>query len=168
MVKKNGFNIMLFVLIFGLFFLISCTPGTQKSEEGALLQTDRAFSELSAREGMFRAFLAYIADDGVILRDNEYPSRGKKLLQERFAGRADTSFILTWEPLYEKIAASGELGYTYGLHKTVIRATGELSQGTYVTIWLKQPDGSWKFVLDTGTDGLPGTAPVPQSAVPGQ
>jgi ketosteroid isomerase-like protein len=110
---------------------------------------------MSEREGMFRAFLSYIADDGVILRDNSYPDKGKSSLQARFEGRSDTSFILTWEPLFELIAESGELGYTYGIHKNLDKNTGEVTSGTYVTIWHKQPDGSWKFILDSGTQGLP-------------
>jgi ketosteroid isomerase-like protein len=35
-----------------------------------------------------------------------------------------------------------------------VKATGEINKGTYLTIWEKQPDGSWKFVVDTGTQGL--------------
>ena len=27
-------------------------------------------------------------------------------------------------------------------------------EGTYVTIWKKDADGNWKFVLDTGNQGL--------------
>jgi ketosteroid isomerase-like protein len=105
--KKNGFNIMLFVLIIILFFVISCSEGSKQNFAGALL-------------------------------------------------RADTSFILSWKPAFEKIAASGELGYTYGYYTRTIKSTGVVSRGTYVTIWVKQKDGSWKFVLDAGTDGLPG------------
>lgn len=122
---------------------------------GILLQTDREFSEMSLKEGMFVAFLAYIADDGVILRDNSYPEQGKEKLQARFEGRSDTSFVLTWEPLFEKIAESGEIGYTYGTHTNLDKATGTVTKGTYVTIWLKQPDGSFKYILDSGTQGLP-------------
>ncbi len=87
---------------------------------------------MSEKEGMFVAFLAYIADDGVILRDNSYPEQGKEKLQSRFAGRSDTSFVLTWEPLFEKIAESGEIGYTYGTHTNLDKATGTVTKGTYV------------------------------------
>jgi ketosteroid isomerase-like protein len=72
-----------------------------------------------------------------------------------FSGRTDTTFILSWKPAFEMIAESGELGYTYGYYTRTIKATGVVSRGTYVTIWKKQKDGSWKFVLDTGTEGLP-------------
>jgi ketosteroid isomerase-like protein len=155
MKKKNGFNIMLFVFIINLICILSCTKGVKNKVEGVLLKADRDFSEMSVKEGMFSAFLFYIAEDGVILRDNSFPSKGKETLRERFAGKSDTSFVLSWNPLFEKISENGDLGYTYGIHTTLEKATGEVTKGTYITIWEKQTDGSWKFVLDTGTQGLP-------------
>jgi ketosteroid isomerase-like protein len=155
MKKKNGFNIMLFVLIIQLFFLFSCTNNSKQSPAGILLKTDLLFSDMSEKEGMHRAFLAFFADSGVILRDNGYPVKGKNSLIELYANRPDSSFILSWKPVFEKIAGSGDLGYTYGFYETTIKSTGQISRGTYVTIWEKQKDGNWKFVLDTGTDGLP-------------
>jgi len=155
MKKKNGVNIMLFVFIINLIFILSCAETSKKSVPGILLQTDRDFSAMSVKEGMFKAFLSYIAEDGVMLRDNSYPEKGKDILAKRFEGRTDTTFTLSWEPLYEKISESGDLGYTYGLHTNTDKLTGEITRGTYTTVWLKQSDGSWKFVLDTGTQGLP-------------
>jgi ketosteroid isomerase-like protein len=155
MKKKNGVNIMLFVFIIILIGAINCSKSTKKLIAGILLQTDRDFSAMSVKEGMFKSFLFYIADDGVILRNNSYPSKGKEKLKERFTGKSDTAFILSWEPLFEKISESGDLGYTYGLHTNTDKVTGEITKGTYITIWQKQSDGSWKFVLDTGTQGLP-------------
>jgi ketosteroid isomerase-like protein len=155
MIKKNGFNIRLFVFIIGLLTILSCAKNSADKSKGILLQTDRDFSAMSVKEGMFSAFIYYIADDGTILRDGEYPAKGKETLRKRFEGRSDSSFILSWEPLFEKISESNDLGYTYGIHTTTIRATGEITKGTYITVWQKQPDGSWKFVLDTGTEGLP-------------
>jgi ketosteroid isomerase-like protein len=34
------------------------------------------------------------------------------------------------------------------------KADSSKSQGKYVTIWKKQADGSWKFVLDGGNEGI--------------
>jgi ketosteroid isomerase-like protein len=155
MKKKNGVNIMLFVFIIILIIILSCVKSTKSQQAGVLLNTDREFSAMSVKEGMYKAFLYYIAEDGVILRNNSYPSKGKVTLKERFTVNSDTTFILTWEPLYEKISESGDLGYTYGLYKNIDKATGEINRGTYVTIWQHQPEGGWKFVLDTGTQGLP-------------
>jgi ketosteroid isomerase-like protein len=153
--KKNGFNIMLFVLILNLFFVISCTKNSKQSQTGVLMKADLDFSEMSAREGMQKAFIYNFADSGVMLRDNGYPINGRQSLITMFSGRTDSSFSLIWKPVFEKIAASGDLGYTYGYYKRTLKSTGEVSQGTYVTIWEKQKNGNWKFVLDTGTEGLP-------------
>ena len=155
MKKKHGINIMFFVFIYVLFMNLSCSSVSKEEKEGILLKTDRDFSGMSVKEGMIEAFLFYIAEDGVILRDNSYPSKGRETLRQYYSGRSDTSFILSWDPVFEKISESGDLGYTYGIWTNTIRKTGEISRGTYLTIWQKQTEGSWKFVLDSGTQGLP-------------
>jgi ketosteroid isomerase-like protein len=155
MKKKNGFNIMLFVLIINLFFMISCINSSKQPKSDVLMKADINFSLMSVKSGMQKAFLAYFADSGVMLRDNAYPLVGKNSLISQFANRSDTSFVLSWEPVYAMIAKSGDLGYTYGYYARTIKSTGVVSKGTYVTIWEKQKDGTWKFVMDTGTNGLP-------------
>jgi ketosteroid isomerase-like protein len=154
MKKKNGVNIMLFVFIIIFIGILSCSKNPKNQTEGLLLQTDKDFSAMSVNKGIHKAFLSYIADDGVVLRNNSYPLKGKKMLEQRFSVRGDSSYVYSWEPLFEKISESGEIGYTYGVNNNTNKLTGEITKGTYVTIWQKQGDGSWKFVLETGTQGL--------------
>ena len=62
---------------------------------------------------------------------------------------------VTWEPYFVEMSVSGDLGYTLGKSQsTVTSATGKktVSYGHYVTIWKKQPDGSWKLVFDGGIE----------------
>ncbi len=153
--KKCGFNIVLFVMPAILFLTISCTGTIRKDLSGQLISTDREFSALSGKEGMHRAFLEYMADSVVILKDNSLPLRGKGTLAELYSRNSDSSFILTWEPAFEKISTGGDIGYTWGYYRSRSKQTGEVSSGTYITIWEKQPGGKWKFILDTGTTGLP-------------
>lgn len=155
MKKKYVFNIRLFVFIAILFLIISCNKNVNPAAKGDLIRTDSTFSAMSVRDGMHKAFLSFIADSGVMLRNNSYPLKGKTTLAALFSKNSDTSFVLEWVPLFEKISDSGDLGYTYGAYSRTVKATGEIEKGTYVTIWQKQGDGSWKFVLDTGTQGLP-------------
>ena len=155
MKKKNGFNIMLFVLIINLFFMISCIKNSKKTSSDVLMKADINFSIMSEKNGMQKAFLAFFADIGVMLRDNAYPLVGRDSLVSLFSNRTDTSFILSWRPVFAGIAKSGELGYTYGYYARTIKSNGVISRGTYVTIWERQKDGTWKFVMDTGTSGLP-------------
>jgi len=148
---------MLFVFIINLILILSCTKINKKDTSGILLTTDREFSAMSVKSGMHKAFLSFIADSGVMLRNNSYPLRGRQSLGQLFEKSSDTAFVLEWEPVFEKLSESGDLGYTYGIFKRTLRETGNISKGTYVTIWKKQKDGTWKFVLDTGTQGLPDT-----------
>ena len=59
---------------------------------------------------------------------------------------------LTWKPDGGEIATSGDLGFTYGIYKLEMKDT--VLKGTYVSIWKKQTDGKWKFVLDSGNEGI--------------
>jgi ketosteroid isomerase-like protein len=155
MEKKHGVNIIFFVFMAILFLTISCTKSVKQSYAGQLMKADRDFSSLSEKEGMHKAFLTFIADSGVILHDNSWPLRGRNTLADLYSRRSDTAFVLTWEPAFESIAASGDLGYTWGYYTSRVKSTGAEGRGTYLTIWQRQPDGTWKFVADTGTDGLP-------------
>ena len=62
-------------------------------------------------------------------------------------------YTLTWVPIKADVARSGELGFTYGTYLLTIKNIGK-EEGTYCTIWKKDKNHSWKFVLDTGNEGL--------------
>lgn len=133
----------------------SCSNPNLSELEKEVSDTDRAFSHYSAEQGMQAAFLEFAAPDVVLIKPNMYPLVGHEKLKEHYMGRSDFSFVLTWEPQFAKVAKSGELGYTYGYWKlTDKQNTDEFSVGTYATVWVKQPDGRWKFVLNLGNQGL--------------
>ncbi len=118
-----------------------------------LIDADKAFNAMAQREGTGRAFLAYSADDPVLIRPGSMPLLGRSAFVEAFS--KPTGSALSWEPLRAEIAASQDLGYTFGRY--TLREGGEIkAHGVYVSIWKKQQDGSWKFVLDGG-----GTTPEP-------
>lgn len=118
-------------------------------------ETDRFYSALSAEKGMNAAFLSMFDSAGVMLTDNKLPVEGYAAISDLLSQRNDSTFILTWEPLFEKVAASGELGYTYGTYKITDRVSKKTTGvGTYLTIWLKNENGEWKAILDTGNEGL--------------
>lgn len=144
-------------LIFFFFMLalqVSCherTAQTSSASKEVLMQADRAFSRLSKEKGMVTAFLHYMDSNAVLLRPNLYPIAGADA-QRFLKSTTDTGFTLTWEPQAADLAQSGDLGYTYGLYNFSSRDTS--FQGTYVSIWKRQADGSWKYVLDTGNAGV--------------
>ena len=140
--------------VFLILLASSCNnAGDVTQTENTLLQVDLEFSDHSAAHGFAAAFENYCAEEGVLLRPDRYPIIGKDAIMNTLKAEGNTEITLTWEPLFAKAAASGELGYTYGIYTLDGPEGATLLQGTYVTIWEKK-DGSWKFVLDTGNQGL--------------
>jgi ketosteroid isomerase-like protein len=93
--------------------------------------------------------------EGVMLNANQMPIEGLEAIKTSLLSAGDSTFTLTWEPKFAKIAASGDLGYTYGIYQIRDKATDSITGvGKYATIWLKQKDGKWKAILDTGNPGL--------------
>ena len=143
-------------IIILLLAVCACRPAEEKKENdpGLVIQelqrADQDFSEFSRRNGMRKALLEYIDDEGVMLKDNSMPLRGAPAI-EYISSMNDSSVQLTWEPLGGDVSASGDLGYTYGIYE--LKDSASSQKGSYVTIW-KKKDGKWKFVLDAGNQGL--------------
>lgn len=146
-----------FILFLCLY--ISCKPVENKkaplpvNELVKMMAADREFSDLSKEKGMKYAFMEYLDSNGILLRPNEMPIIGADAI-DYLSQLSDSSYTLTWEPRDGMVAQSGELGYTYGTY--ALKPTGKdtLIKGTYVSIWKKQADGKWKYVLDSGNEGL--------------
>lgn len=142
-------------LIFALF-LGSCSEKVNTEElKREILKTDIEFSKTSVQKGVHNAFLKYADKNAVMLRTNTMPIEGKDKLSLFYQRRSDKSYTLEWNPLFADVAQSGDLGYTYGLYKLTMQTEPPtVQEGTYVSIWKRQKDGSWKWVLDTGSPGL--------------
>ena len=141
-------------ICFVLLLTFSCKQKkneVMKTSPAEIIKADEAFSKLSEKEGMKRAFIEYIDNEGILLRSNHLPIIGANAI-DFLSLVNDSSFKLTWNPLGAEIAASGELGYTYGVYNLALKDT--ILKGTYVSIWKKQKDSTWKFVLDTGNEGI--------------
>lgn len=151
-------NSKIYFLIISVLFLAcqnkTTEPQLTTPDPEILKNVDRAFSMLSLEKGMNHAFESYIAESGVVLRNNSLPIVGKELVITSQFSRPDTTFRLTWEPMDADIARSGDLGYTYGTYLISSMKGDSLGTGTYVSVWKKQADGSWKFVFDAGNEGL--------------
>ena len=144
--------------LIGLIFFVALSVFAQQDDrKQELLNVDAQFSKLSEARGVNEAFLTYISEDGVLLRQNSSPIIGKVIIKERYFSRSDSGYTLTWKPMYADVAESGELGYTFGIYEfKAMNPEGNpiIGNGTYVSIWKKDQFGNWKLVLDTGNEGL--------------
>lgn len=126
-------------------------PGAIEALRAELIQTDVAFSRAAAQAGVAEAFYQFLAEDAVWLPNGSDPVLGREQVRDRLRQAGQTQLV--WVPQFADVARSGELGYTWGLYESRGRgADGRevLSRGKYTTIWRRQPDGSWRAVLDTG------------------
>jgi len=144
-----------FVTLMMILVVIACTNKKQADDSKVLSETDMFYSALSAEKGMNASFLEMFDSAGVMLNANKMPIEGYEAIKSSLMGESDSNFTLKWEPRFAKIAASGELGYTYGTYQIKDKATDSITGvGKYATIWIKQKDGKWKAILDTGNPGL--------------
>jgi ketosteroid isomerase-like protein len=136
------------------FYVLMMLSGCSTTTAEDIMKVDRDFSKRSAETGMKKAFLEFASDTAVLLRPNSMPIVGKTAIAKSNEAIQDEGFTLTWEPLYGDISKSGDLGYTCGIFTMVIKADSSSHKGTYLSIWKKQTDGSWKWVMDTGNEGI--------------
>ena len=159
-------SFLLLIVIVTILFagLIFSNPGKENNEDvkkfkKEIMDADKAFSRMSEEKGMAEAFLFYAADDVIRMKNNQFPNMNKEELRKDFENfDIEKAPALTWEPVKADAALSGELGYTFG--KWILKGkddTGKekLTYGNYMTVWKRQLDGSWKFVLDGGNTTPP-------------
>jgi ketosteroid isomerase-like protein len=149
-----------------LSFLIVCASAspalskkqTQVNDLKAMVETERAFARTSEEKGTREAFDAFIADDGILFRPT--PVFGKKWMQEHPLPPSPTRSVLSWQPIFADVSRAGDLGYTTGPWQFLKDQDGKPTAfGSFMTVWKKQANGSWRFVLDLGISN-----PAPKGA----
>ena len=127
----------------------------------ALIQADKDFYKASVERGTGQAFIDFADDSVILLRQQQFPIIGKSGLIKHYLNHQSDKTPLKWEPLKAEASLDGSLGFTFGRWEyNAVDKNGKKSSsyGNYVTIWKKQNDGSWKYVLDGGS-----TTPAPDT-----
>jgi ketosteroid isomerase-like protein len=131
-----------------LLFLIACATTPQSAPNAdVLLQRDREF----AKQSMARGYLAW---EEFMAPNAAKPANGGRMLigpqeiGENMMAAFASGFTLSWEPTHAEISRGGKLGYTWGRYRAVV--SGKAREGTYMTVWEKEQDGTWKVLFDTG------------------
>ena len=132
----------------------------------SMVDAERAFSKMSVEQGTRPAFLAFIAEDGILFRPTAV--QGKKWMQEHPLPPSDKRPLLVWQPAFADMAVAGDMGYTFGPweYKEDIKDDKPAAYGHFATIWKRQPDGSWKFAIDHGVSHPQPQGPTPPLQLP--
>jgi len=109
------------------------------------------FVKATAEHGL-DGFMSYFAEDASELGNGGGIVTGKANIRKSLEPWGP-DVNLTWTPVQADMAASGDLGYTFGNY--VFKAKDKdghpvVQYGKYATVWKKEKDGSWKVVMDMG------------------
>jgi ketosteroid isomerase-like protein len=132
------------------------TDSTVKPGKVLLFDLEARFQkDVVAKGGA--GFASWFAEDGVALGNGKQPLIGKVAIAKS-ATWSPQDYQLTWTPTDALMGPSGDMGYTWGHFEGRSKdAYGNpvLTNGRYMTVWRKQPDGTWKVVLDAGANDAP-------------
>lgn len=122
--------------------ILALVPAASPARVPEVVKVERSFAATAREKGISAAFRIFSAPDALIF--NPDPKPGKALLD----AAPDRPGSLVWWPVYAGVAASDDLAFTTG---PFIAANGVTrGRGQYFTIWRRQSDGSWRWVLDHG------------------
>lgn len=146
--------------------LAACRPSVDVAGEAQrLLQIDRAWAQVAGAGQNVDSIVSFWTDDARVVLPGQPVVHGKPAIKEMVAGMtAIPGFHITWTPDSAVVAAAGDLAYTFGTNQfTAPDPTGKLvtTNGRYLTLWRKEPDGRWRCVMDYSNP-----APTEASATP--
>ena len=131
---------------------LSLPRGRRAEAVRQVREADSAFALAADLQGTGIAFSSYVAPQGVVFWGSEVVT-GTEAVRAVYDAQQRAGGTLNWRPVYADAAESGDIGMTVGESVFTGRGpTGAAVQrfGKYLTIWKRQPDGNWRFVVDGG------------------
>jgi uncharacterized protein (TIGR02246 family) len=138
---------------------------THEEDESAIREIEIEAKKAAATRNLER-YISFYADDASLFWPGTPIVSGKAAIRELMnAFFAMPSFSLSFQTVKVHISQSGDLAYSYGINTVTLTAPGGNAvsdKGKYLTVYKKQPDGTWKVVADIGNSDL--HAPIPQES----
>lgn len=161
----NAFALAALVVLVAPLWAFAATPPSQSMVDkpdkeklkGELVRAEEAFSAMAQEKGLLTAFEHFAAPDVAFIDTDPRKYRGVEAVRQRM-GNTPPGTKLSWSPMFTDVSDDGTLGYNYGRYE----ARGKTPEGGdvvrtgfFLTIWKRQPDGTWKYVMDTGAPDRP-------------
>lgn len=130
-------------------FLTSALSGFGQNALDEMIAAEKSFAAYAVANNTVDAFLKFMDTSAVMFRNGEpYKAYNDWAKREKRPG------ILNWWPRYAETANSGDWGYTCGYWTFQPASINDTFAGTgyFFTVWQKNKEGEWKFILDVGTD----------------
>lgn len=147
------------------FALLLSSPGAaqergprrapQLANPSAIIAREIAFAQAAQEKGQWSAFAAFSAPDAIMFVPEMV------LAQRWLKGRANPASAIKWQPTAVWSSCDGSLAVSHGLWQG-----DDGKHGWFTTIWQRQSDGSYRWVLDHG-DTLASKAESASDMLPG-
>ncbi|RYD60478.1 MAG: hypothetical protein EOP58_16285, partial [Sphingomonadales bacterium] len=111
------------------------------AEPSTVIAAELAFARLAREKGTWTAFRETATDDAV------WPSPGFVNVKADLKGVPDTAQAIVWEPDRVSVSCDGSFALSTG---PATYPNGKRTR--FATIWQRQDDGRYKWVLDQGFD----------------
>jgi len=135
-----------------------------------LAKMEDAFCAMTQEKGVLAAFEHFAAPDVAFLDVDPTIYRGLEAVRRRL-GPDRPGTKVAWSAMFTDVSDDGTLGYNWGRYEW--RSPGNdgrerVTTGYFLTIWKRQPDGTWRYVMDNGTHDAPPPTPaaVPKTEKP--
>lgn len=106
------------------------------------IDAERAFVADAQKLGQWTAFRKWAADDAVMFVPQKVNA------QEFLKDKVDPPVPVYWWPGRSYVSCDGSFAVNTG---PWVRQWGK-SVGYFTTVWKRQPDGSWKWIYDSGEE----------------
>ena len=149
-------------LLLTLTGLLAATPPDPVQLKKEVAGMEDQFCAMAKEKGLLAAFQHFAAPDVAFIDTDPRKWRGAAAVLERI-GPDQPGTDLTWSAYFTDVSADGTLGYNYGRYTwNSTDKTGKVHSATgwFLTIWKRQPDGSWRYVMDNGSPDRPAAPPA--------
>lgn len=127
---------------------------TRAADEEAIRAADLAWSKAAGDKDAAKT-ASFYAENAVLMAPMTPVTKGRDAIQQAFTTMMqDPNFALSFTPTKIVVAKSGDLAYDLGefqLTTSDKKKKASTLKATYVVVWGKQMDGSWKALVDTPT-----------------
>ena len=160
MKRKPLLHCSIYVLAGAMLLPAGCAPREETDAEVVTAAVNEIWSQYSSslNSGDIDAWVALWAEDGIQMPPNSPPVVGKERIRERNKAVLD-QFSFDMSITNEEVEVAGDWAYSRGTYMATLtpKQGGEpvLIDGKYMTILLRQPDGSWKIRRDIFNSNVP-------------
>jgi len=133
---------------FALLIPICISVHLSAQDARALVAAEKAFEKSCLDSGIRNGFLANVDSSGIV-----FTKKGPSDAKLFWRSLPSVEGVFSWSPSYSELSGSGNWGYTTGNYEHRPRSLKDTPDqcGQYTTVWGKNDQGQWKYLIDIGT-----------------